>query len=271
MSTTTNRKVTRLGAGLDQPEFDVNGAFDNFDQRESKAAISVTTTNVTMTKDQQLCGVWEVSGLTAARQLIIDATLGSTHTPVVYNNSSYDLTVKTNASGSNRSVVIKPGKVRLLRHDNTHVDDAITETGAVIPRARVNHGSNQSIASTTDTALAFNQERYDTDAIHDNATNNTRLTCKTAGIYIISGHVAFAANATGQRAISIRLGGVDYIATQNNHGPNGADTLTMSVTTQYELAVGDYVELMVYQTSGGALNVLAGAKYSPEFSMMRVG
>lgn len=42
------------------------------------------------------------------------------------------------------------------------------------------------------------------------------------------------------------------------------------ITTLYDLGVDDYIEVMVYQTSGGALNVEKTAQYSPEFMMVKV-
>jgi hypothetical protein len=42
------------------------------------------------------------------------------------------------------------------------------------------------------------------------------------------------------------------------------------VATRYPLVVNDYVEAVVRQTSGGALNVLALGNQSPEFMMARV-
>ena len=41
--------------------------------------------------------------------------------------------------------------------------------------------------------------------------------------------------------------------------------------TLYELAVNDYVELVVYQSSGGALNVVSSGNHSPEFMMVYQG
>src|SRR4051812_3828234 len=109
---TTNRKAPNLDAGLDHPEINLNAAHANFDRRDSKAAISVTSADYTMTETEQLAGVWEVSGLTAARALKIDASLGSSHVAVVYNNSSYNLTVQTTTAGTNRTVVILAGRTR---------------------------------------------------------------------------------------------------------------------------------------------------------------
>jgi hypothetical protein len=40
----------------------------------------------------------------------------------------------------------------------------------------VYHNADQTITNATLTAINFNSERFDTDAFHDNSTNNTRLT-----------------------------------------------------------------------------------------------
>ena len=61
---------------------------------------------------------------------------------------------------------------------------AMTDIGA-----RAHHSSNQSITNNTFTVLSLNSERWDTDSIHDNSTNNSRLTCNTAGKYIITAGV----------------------------------------------------------------------------------
>lgn len=138
------------------------------------------------------------------------------------------------------------------------------------PSARVYHNANQSISSVGVVALAFNSERFDTDNIHSTSTNNSRLTCKTAGKYLIGGSVDWASNATGQRQLLIRLNGTTYIA-PNGVTPVSGDTTKQGISTLYSLAVNDYVELTVFQTSGGSLNVNSAGDYSPEFWMVKVG
>lgn len=140
----------------------------------------------------------------------------------------------------------------------------------VPPAARVYHSVAQSIATATVTALAFDSERFDNDSIHDVTTNNSRLTCKTAGKYLISGSVTFASNATGFREVYIRINGGVSIALVNSPAISGAST-RLHVSTLYALSVGDYVELLVYQDSGGALDVPSAPNYTPEFMMIRVG
>src|SRR5512139_267514 len=77
---------------------------------------------------------------------------------------------------------------------------------------RVYNNAAINIANDTVTALTFNSERFDTNGIHSTALNTGRLTCQTAGTYVITAHAAFAANATNRRQITIRLNGATIIA-----------------------------------------------------------
>ncbi len=137
-----------------------------------------------------------------------------------------------------------------------------------VPAARVYHSAGQSVANATYTILAFDSERFDTDAIHDNVTNNSRLTCKTAGKYLISGNISWDATASGDRELVIVLNSSPNIAAVR---VNASSYCKQVVTTIYDLAVNDYVELYVMQTSGSPLLVVAAPPYSPEFMMVRVG
>lgn len=133
--------------------------------------------------------------------------------------------------------------------------------------ARVYHNANQSINNNTWTALAMNSERFDTDVIHDNATNNSRLTCKTATKYLIGAHIEFASNVVGQRQLALWLNGATFIGvvTLDNAG---TDSTRLTIASVYDLAVNDYVECRANQVSGGALNVIAAGNYTPEFWMV---
>jgi len=150
------------------------------------------------------------------------------------------------------------------------VSQKVTHSQMTVPSARVYGSANQSIADSSTVALAFNSERYDTDSMHDTATNNTRLTCNTTGTYSITGSVQFAANATGRRLIQVRINGATVIATAGFNTVSGSFNTDIVVTTDYQLSATDYVELVAFQNSGGALNVLATSNYSPEFMIKRV-
>lgn len=136
--------------------------------------------------------------------------------------------------------------------------------------ARVYHNIDQSVPDNTLTALAFNSQRYDTDTIHDTVVLNSHLTCKTAGKYAITGHVYFDSGAVTWRVMIIRLNGVTDIARQIGWC-GAAAGFYFSVATIYQLAVSDFVELVVYQNTGAAIDVKVFGNYSPEFTMQRIG
>jgi hypothetical protein len=133
--------------------------------------------------------------------------------------------------------------------------------------ARAYNNAAISISHSTVTALTFNSERFDTNSLHDTGSNTSRLTAPVTGVYMISGSVQFASNATGIRAAFIRLNGSTNIATQILPVASSTDIFTFGVQTIYQLTAGDYVELTVFQNSGGSLNVNSDGNRSPEFAM----
>lgn len=137
----------------------------------------------------------------------------------------------------------------------------------IVPAAHVYHSTNQSIATASITSLAFNSERYDTENIHDTVTNNSRLTCKTAGKYRITLNLYWDINSVGARQGIIKVNGSVELAKPQIVPVNGGYT-GQSISGTYTLAVDDYVEAFVYQSSGGALNIISGAT---NFEMERVG
>lgn len=142
-----------------------------------------------------------------------------------------------------------------------------------VPRdigARVYNDANQSIPNNVTTTLTFNSELWDTDTIHDNSTNNSRLTCKTAGRYLINGQVRFAASAVGRRQLFLLVNATTQIAS-TNYGLDTDGNWRGQISSIWPLAVNEYVELQAYQNSGGALNVEIVANYANEFMMQRIG
>ena len=123
--------------------------------------------------------------------------------------------------------------------------------------------------------ITFDAEHWDTGITNDYVdgfwavANPTRLTAVKRGWYDICGHVKFASDNTGRRGIAIRESGVTTIAVDMRDSVQGADTM-ISISTKYWLNVGEYVELQVYQNSGGNLNVDRVANYTPEFAMVRI-
>jgi len=123
--------------------------------------------------------------------------------------------------------------------------------------ARVRRDSVQTISNNTDTPINFDNEDFDTDSIHDNATNNTRLTVKLAGKYLIGGCLEWEANGNGTRRIHILKNGTTNLS-HSHIATHASDEIAHAITTLASLAVDDYVELVAYQDSSGDLDVLGG-------------
>lgn len=125
------------------------------------------------------------------------------------------------------------------------------------PSCKVYNSAAQSIANNTNTALTFNSEYWDNGGMHSTAVNTSRITipASSGGKYWIGGNAEFVANATGTRWIGLQLNGSSFIARKQIPSNSGSYDTGLFVATMQSLSAGDYVELIVYQNSGGALNV----------------
>ena len=125
------------------------------------------------------------------------------------------------------------------------------------------------IAANPDLAIQFDGEVYDTDGIHDSATNQERLTCRTAGYYLIVGSFIFDTDGTnGLRQAYLLKNGTVVLATQ---GMVIAAEVRHNISIIDYLNVNDYVELHAYQGTGHSVSITYGADYSPVFMMQKIG
>jgi hypothetical protein len=101
--------------------------------------------------------------------------------------------------------------------------------------------------------MPLNSERYDySTAMHDTATNNSRITIPLAGVYHIGAFGDWGASAVGQRQVRILLNGTTILAIS---GVIASAAVTVhSAALDYAFVAGDYIELNVFQDSGGNLN-----------------
>lgn len=126
----------------------------------------------------------------------------------------------------------------------------------------VYHDTTQSVADNDATvALVFNTETRDTDAFHSTAANTGRITIPAGmgGWYLLGAHVPWTASSTGDRKIWFRTNG--STASTPVTWDLALGGFQHEIVQPIYLAAGDYVEVMAYQNSGGALNVLANARF----------
>lgn len=110
----------------------------------------------------------------------------------------------------------------------------------------------QSISNATYTAITFSTERFDTDAFHSTSSNTSRITIPTGkgGKYLFIGSTRWG-TGSGDRYMKFYKNGVAQ------DGTTRTSTSAFSFNTTFyadTLVATDYVEMYVYQSSGGSLN-----------------
>jgi hypothetical protein len=115
--------------------------------------------------------------------------------------------------------------------------------------------ANQSIANATYTATTWNLENFDTNAFHDNSTNTSRITIPSSydGKYLFTFTTSWASNVTGERSALVRKNGTTYYGYNTNDSSSGFSSNSMSIVLG--LVATDYIEIMVYQSSTGNLDL----------------
>lgn len=130
-----------------------------------------------------------------------------------------------------------------------------TFVGASVYRATPDQG----IASGTFTAVNWTAENYDTDAFHDNTTNNTRLTIPTGkgGYYQIRSQVGMQ-GITGEFSLRVQKNGTNL---RYFIGTGDTTDASQQINFATSLSAGDYITVDVLQSSGTTKNLFAGALY----------
>lgn len=111
-----------------------------------------------------------------------------------------------------------------------------------VPRVQVRDADNTCTVSGVHTYLPWDTEDFDTDTMHDNVTNNSRLTATTAGTYL----VYFTGSTTASVLFAIEHSSGSNLA----YTPVLASDHPVSLTAMAVLTAGQYVRLRVSGVSG---------------------
>lgn len=131
-----------------------------------------------------------------------------------------------------------------------------------LPGCRVYTNIDNNVPDEVDITLFFNSERWDSDAMHSTVTNSSRITCNTAGIYIVSLSISVSRGGLNPLDSMLQVTSgrtVTKIAGSETYATNTpGDATEITLTTFWRLAVGDYVEAIV-RAHGYNATVLAGS------------
>lgn len=138
--------------------------------------------------------------------------------------------------------------------------------------------STSTAALTQDTwigAIAFaGTDDYDTDAMHNPASQNTRLVATAAGLYHITAEVYADAHTQSEpihlmirkNAAGSSTGGTFLVQATNPFSTNSLILTAAQVQTTVRLAANDYVELFVLSEASG--ESLVGTTQAHRFGMI---
>ena len=143
--------------------------------------------------------------------------------------------------------------------------DWVAAGGGASKILQVGRSSNLSISNSTNTVAVFNDEMIDTENIWDVGTNPTRLLALGNGLHRVSAHVEwdllspnlffqhiFTLNRAGSTTFNVDF---DALITEGT-SPDGANiSRHIRWDGVIDLLDTDYIELLLWQSSGAARNL----------------
>lgn len=140
---------------------------------------------------------------------------------------------------------------------------------------RVTHSATQTVGTASATLIAFNTEVFDTNAFHDNVTNNTRLTIPTTGYYTVKASLYYTEVTVGgdQRKLMFFVNGVQVYEEMGGMAVTASDLNGLSASCTLLLTAADYVEVKMYQDSGSTVTVATDSATArqPQFEALFQG
>lgn len=143
--------------------------------------------------------------------------------------------------------------------------------------ASVTKSANQTgLTQGTWATLTFDQEDFDTDTIHDNVTNNSRLTANLAGKYLVIGNALVDdTNVTTPTTVGLRIikGGVtttvygDAVAARTAAIPGGVLVSAAII----DMAATNYVELQAIAIGAAGTFDVKNTNNITRFQMVYLG
>lgn len=132
------------------------------------------------------------------------------------------------------------------------------------PNCSVYNAFTQSIPNNTHTALLFDSEEFDADGLHSTGSNTSRITIPSGmdGKWWFNTCAMWAVNGTGQRLARFYKNGSAW-GTVSYAMKDGTYNVTHTFAALISMVATDYVEVFVFQDSGGALAIGAAGTPNP--------
>lgn len=126
--------------------------------------------------------------------------------------------------------------------------------------------ADQDPATDTWVDLTWDSENVDSNGMHDNATNNERITCVSGGdgLYLVNANIGFDTStltpgASGQYGVRLRLNGLTTLATWFDEAEMQSQDLWIGVPYLPGLTATDYVTVQVWTSRD--VNILSASTF----------
>jgi hypothetical protein len=180
-----------------------------------------------------------------------------------------------NANNANVPIVIGgSGDAGVLFDNDDMLDNSDTAGGSATRgatqqsiKAYVDNGKINCLLTSTTSSIAlndgdvvpFNSEISDTSGMHDNSTNNSRITIGTAGVYIFTTTITTNETDNGDVSIAfLKNGSTELSRVYFDSGSTGS-SIVVNLAHTALLSASDYVEVKIVQLSGDS-TVVDGTK-----------
>jgi len=131
----------------------------------------------------------------------------------------------------------------------------LVQAATAAPAFSAYNSSAQSIANNSFTKVQFQTENFDTNSNFDNSTNY-RFTPTVAGYYHVTAQVALNSLTANSFSAIYKNGGAIAYSPVAVGWSGIANTLSAIAVDVYMNGTTDYLEVYVYQASGGSLNTV---------------
>ncbi len=125
---------------------------------------------------------------------------------------------------------------------------------------RARRTTNLSLTSGSVTVVSFDTEDWDNSAMFPGSSSVIIL--PVAGLWGFTAAGAFASNGTGLRRLLVDVNGGGTYPTIDSRPAVSGDNTAVTLSGSHVAAAGDALQLFAHQTSGGALNLLAGVYFA---------
>ena len=181
---------------------------------------------------------------------------------------SKNLQVGTDATASNNFTIYQPSTPDGTLRIGVGNADSPTEVGRFnsngyvatnAPAFLAYQNSAQTIGSSVTTKFSIDTEVFDTANCFDHTTNY-RFTPNVAGYYLVGGSFRWSSNTTGDRQCMFYKNGAE-IQTFVRSPTASTGSCAYNYSTLVEMnGSTDYLELYIYQNSGGNLTTLISGR-----------